>query len=102
MILTWFRNSRTCHTQKDLEDKLPKVASINKMIVKDVIKELMDESKIRMEKIGSMNWFWCWAGEEAKEKNRVIGQLEYTSQQHPLSSSNLESATSLIQSPESK
>ncbi len=74
--MTWFRNSRTCHTLKDLESELPKVASINKMLVKDVIKELTDENKVRVEKIGSGNWYWCWAGEEAQEKKNVVAQLE--------------------------
>ena len=76
MVLTWFRNSRTCHTLKDLEIELPKVASINKMLVKDVMKELTDENKVRVEKIGSGNWYWCWAGEEAREKKNIVAQLE--------------------------
>ena len=76
MILAYFRRSRTCHTLKELEKALPPVASINSMTVKDVIKELTDENKVRVEKIGSGNWYWCWAGEEARQKKNVIAQLE--------------------------
>ena len=46
------------------------------MGVKDLIKELTDESKVKVEKIGSGNWYWCWAGEEANEKRNIIRQLE--------------------------
>jgi Mnd1 HTH domain len=46
------------------------------MQVKDLIKELTDEKKVKVEKIGSGNWFWCWAGEEAREKKLAIAQLE--------------------------
>ena len=57
MILTWFRDSQTCHPLKDLEAPLAKAASIGKMQVKDFLKELTDENKVRVEKIGSVNWY---------------------------------------------
>lgn len=76
MILNYLRQSRTCHTLKELEKALPGVASIHQMGVKDMIKELTDENKVRVEKIGSNNWYWCWAGEEAKDKKNKIAQLE--------------------------
>jgi hypothetical protein len=76
MILTWFRDSRTCHSLKDLEAPLAKAASINRMQVKDFLRELTDENKVRVEKIGNVNWYWCWAGEEIRERKKVVAQLE--------------------------
>ena len=76
MILTWFHDSRTCHPLKDLEAPLAKAASINKLRVKDLLKELTDESKLRVEKIGNVNWYWCWAGEDVRERKAVVAQLE--------------------------
>jgi hypothetical protein len=72
MILTRFRDSRTCHPLKDLEALLAKAASINKMQVKDFLKELTDENEARAEKIGSVNWYWCWAGEEGRRREDVV------------------------------
>lgn len=64
LVLNYLRNSRTCHTLKDLEKVLPSVASINGMQVKDYINALHDENCIHVEKIGSGNWYWAWANEE--------------------------------------
>lgn len=75
-ILRYFRQSGTCHTLKDLESALPSAASIHKMQIKDLIKELLDDNKIKVEKIGSGNWYWCWAGEEARDKKSMLVTLE--------------------------
>ena len=47
------------------------------MAVKDLIKDLTDENKIKVEKIGSGNWYWCWAGEEMEEKQKILERLKY-------------------------
>lgn len=75
MILSHLRSTRTCHTLKDLEKVLPSVASINGMQVKDFIQELTDEGKIRVEKIGSGNWYWCFGGDEKREREKQLTQL---------------------------
>ncbi|KAL2870404.1 putative GAJ protein [Aspergillus lucknowensis] len=54
---------------------LPSVASINGIQVKDYIQELTDEGKIRVEKIGSGNWYWCFGGDEKQERERQLSQL---------------------------
>ncbi|KAL3465003.1 meiotic nuclear division protein 1 [Aspergillus heterothallicus] len=54
---------------------IPSVASINGIQVKDYIQELTDEGKIRVEKIGSGNWYWCFGGDEKKERERLLCQL---------------------------
>jgi chromosome segregation ATPase len=61
---------------KELEKALPSVASINGMAVKDFIKDLTDENRIHVEKIGSANWYWCWADEDGKQKREMVDQLE--------------------------
>ena len=76
-ILRYFQRSGTCHTLKDLENALPSAASIHKMQVKDLIKELTDENQVKVEKIGSGTWYWCWAGEEARDKRNMVAQLQY-------------------------
>ncbi|KAL4922354.1 meiotic nuclear division protein 1 [Aspergillus aurantiobrunneus] len=75
LIVSHLRSTRTCHTLKDLEKVLPSVASINGIQVKDYIQELADEGKIRVEKIGSGNWYWCFGGDERRERERQLTQL---------------------------
>ncbi|WEW59750.1 hypothetical protein PRK78_005230 [Emydomyces testavorans] len=75
LILAHLRSTRTCHTLKDLEKMLPSVASINGMQVKDYIQALADDGKIQVEKIGSGNWYWAWAAEEKKERDKVRSAL---------------------------
>ncbi len=75
-IIKYLRESRTCHTLKELEKSLPSIASINGMAVKDFIKNLTDEDRIHVEKIGSGNWYWCWGDETGKKKTEIVSQLE--------------------------
>ena len=86
-ILTWFHKSGVAHSIKDLEKALPSVASINGMHVKDYLQALSDENQIKVEKIGSGNWYWAFAGEErvaaekvlekvTEEKEKVAGVVE--------------------------
>lgn len=46
------------------------------MQVKDYLQALSDEGKIRVEKIGSGNWYWSFAGEEKKKKEDVLECLK--------------------------
>ncbi|KAL6234512.1 hypothetical protein BDW75DRAFT_212105 [Aspergillus navahoensis] len=75
LIVSHLRSTRTCHTLKDLEKMLPSVASINGIQVKDYIQELADDGKIRVEKIGSGNWYWCFSGDEVKKRESQLAQL---------------------------
>jgi len=44
------------------------------MQVKDYLTALVDENKLRVEKIGSGNWYWCFKGDEKRKKeNEVLG-----------------------------
>lgn len=61
---------------------LPSVASINGMLVKDYVQALTDENKVHVEKIGSGNWYWAWAGEEMEEKDKVRGGLKKELEKH--------------------
>lgn len=76
LILTYLHNSRTAHSIKELEKALPSVASINGMQVKDYLQALSDEGKIRVEKIGSGNWYWSFLSEEKKSRDNVLGMLK--------------------------
>jgi Mnd1 HTH domain len=75
LILSFLRNSRTVHNIKDLEKALPSVASINGMQVKDYLQALSDDGKIRVEKIGSGNWYWSFLSEEKKMREKIMEDL---------------------------
>lgn len=46
------------------------------MQVKDYLQALSDENKIRVEKIGSGNWYWSFASEEKAAKEAVLGKVK--------------------------
>lgn len=45
------------------------------MQVKDYLQALQDDSKIRVEKIGSVNWYWSFANEEKKAKESTLAKV---------------------------
>ncbi|KAF5014954.1 hypothetical protein F66182_13882, partial [Fusarium sp. NRRL 66182] len=61
--------------ENDLEKMLPSIASINGIQVKDFITGLLNDSKIRMEKIGSNNWYWSFSSDEKRERENVQERL---------------------------
>lgn len=74
-VLDYFRRTGTAHSMKDLERTLPAVALISVNQVKDYLQVLTDNGRLRMEKIGSGHWYWCFVGEEKKECQRAIEVL---------------------------
>lgn len=46
------------------------------MQVKDYLQALSDEGKIRVEKIGSGNWYWSFLSEERKSRENMLGKLK--------------------------
>lgn len=46
------------------------------MQVKDYLQALSDEGKIRVEKIGSGNWYWSFLSEEKESRENVLGKLK--------------------------
>ncbi|KAJ5615819.1 hypothetical protein N7537_000933 [Penicillium hordei] len=75
LILTHLRATGTCHTLKDLEKTLPSVASINGIQVKEYIQALTDEGQLRVEKIGSGNWYWSFISDEKHAQERQLGRM---------------------------
>ena len=63
------------YTLKELEKSLQSVASINSMQVKDYLQALQDENLIRVEKIGSGNWYWCFMSDAKKSKENMVNTL---------------------------
>jgi chromosome segregation ATPase len=61
---------------KDLEKSLPSVASIPSIQVKEYIQALLDEDKLRVEKIGSGNWYWCFGSDEKLERERLLVRVK--------------------------
>lgn len=76
LILSYLQKSGVAFNIKDLEKTLPSVASINGMQVKDYLQALSDEGKIRVEKIGSGNWYWSFMSEEKRTKEKTLGGLQ--------------------------
>jgi hypothetical protein len=79
IILAWFHKTAVAHSVKDLEKALPQVGSISGMQVKDYLQALSDESMIRVEKIGSGNWYWSFPSDVKKTKEAGLekSQEEY-------------------------
>ncbi|CAD6448153.1 c1eb50ef-cf5b-4bc3-ae04-922b7225a921 [Sclerotinia trifoliorum] len=75
-ILDWFRTSMGVYSFKELEKLLPSVGSINGMLVKEYIQALTDENLIRVEKIGSGNWYWSFTSDAKKSKENMINKLK--------------------------
>ena len=75
LILTYIQQSLTVHNIKELEKNLPGVASISSMQVKDYLQTLSDEGKIRVEKIGSGNWYWSFLSEEKANRDNILSGL---------------------------
>lgn len=59
-IINFFKSTSTFYSIKELEKKLPKECGISSMMVPDLIKKLLDENMICMEKCGSSNVYWCF------------------------------------------
>lgn len=77
LLLAHLRSTRTCHTLRDLEKSIPAaVPSINGMQVKEHLQALTDEGTLRVEKIGSGNWYWSFGSEGRKEREAVREKLE--------------------------
>lgn len=52
------------------------MASINSIQVKEYIQALTDENKLRVEKIGSGNWYWSFGSDEKLECERQLGRAK--------------------------
>ena len=65
-VLQFFQTSLTVHPLKDLEKQLPLASGISPMHIKDALQSLVDDSLIRVEKIGSGNWYWSFVSDERK------------------------------------
>ncbi|KFZ11918.1 hypothetical protein V501_04494 [Pseudogymnoascus sp. VKM F-4519 (FW-2642)] len=76
LILDWFHRSLSAHSFKDLEKALPAVASISGMVVKDYLQALSDEGLIKVEKIGSGNWYWAFVSDAKQSKEKVLHDLQ--------------------------
>ncbi|KAF1998059.1 meiotic nuclear division protein 1 [Amniculicola lignicola CBS 123094] len=76
LILAWFHKTAVAHSIKDLEKAIPSVASINGMQVKDYLQALSDDNKIRVEKIGSGNWYWSFPSDDKKSKEAALEKAQ--------------------------
>ncbi|KAH8731399.1 Mnd1 family-domain-containing protein [Phaeosphaeriaceae sp. PMI808] len=75
-ILAWFHKTALAHSIKDLEKTLPQVGAISGMHVKDYLQALADDNKIRVEKIGSGNWYWSFPSDDKKAKEAAVSKAQ--------------------------
>ena len=59
-IINFLKSTNSIYSIKELEKKLTKECAISPMLVPELIKKLMDENMISMEKCGASNIFWCF------------------------------------------
>jgi hypothetical protein len=59
-IINFFKASQDIYNIKDLEKKIPKECGISSMLVPDLIKKLLDDNLISVEKCGASNIFFCF------------------------------------------
>jgi len=78
------------YTLKELEKILPGIGSINGMQVKDYLQALQDENMIRVEKIGSGNWYWSFKTDAKKQKERILNTLKAEESKLVISIANVE------------
>ncbi|CAZ83544.1 unnamed protein product [Tuber melanosporum] len=71
-VLAHIHSLNTAHTLKDLEKIIPAATGVSGMLVKDYLTALVDEGLLRVEKIGSGNWYWAFRSEETNTKRRVL------------------------------
>ncbi|KAF2832205.1 meiotic nuclear division protein 1 [Ophiobolus disseminans] len=75
-ILAWFHKTAQAHSIKELEKTLPQVGAISGMHVKDYLQSLADDNKIRVEKIGSGNWYWSFLSDEKKARDAALEKAQ--------------------------
>jgi chromosome segregation ATPase len=71
---------------------LPSVASINGIQVKEYIQALTDEGQLRVEKIGSGNWYWSFSSDEKHERERQLARVTMEVEKIRKSCTNAEAA----------
>jgi len=71
-VLAHIHALNTTHTLKDLEKIIPPATGVSGMLVKDYLTALVDEGLLRVEKIGSGNWYWAFRSEETNTKRRIL------------------------------
>jgi Mnd1 HTH domain len=76
LVLGWIQRSGTAHNIKDLEKALPSVASCHAMQVKELIQNLTDDNLVRVEKIGSGNWYWSFPSEVQLRKEEAVAKAQ--------------------------
>jgi len=76
LILEWFHKSLAAHPKQDLEKLIPGIAPVNKMQVMEHVQALVDEGLVRVEKIGSGNWYWAFVSDAKKTKDKMFIDLQ--------------------------
>lgn len=74
-MMDWFRDSMGVYTLKELEKLLPAIGGCHAMHVKEHIQTLCDEGAVRVEKIGSGNWYWSFVRDAQRSKEMRIQGL---------------------------
>ena len=68
------------------------MASINSIQVKEYIQALTDENQLRVEKIGSGNWYWSFGSDAKYERERQLARVQTEVEQARKSCADAEAA----------
>jgi len=71
-VQQWLQSTGVAYTLKDLEKALGPVAGITGMNVKPFLDRLQGENMVRVEKIGSGNWYWNFASDEKVKREDAL------------------------------
>jgi len=75
VLLDAMIESRDVLNAKEVE-KLGEKKGLRAMVVKDVLKQLLDDNMVDNEKVGGSNYYWCFPNKEANIKQRILDDLK--------------------------
>eukprot|EP00055_Hartaetosiga_balthica_P001286 m.138198 g.138198 ORF g.138198 m.138198 type:complete len:205 (+) comp13611_c0_seq1:102-716(+) len=72
-MLEWFYDKEDVFSLKNVEKYCSKEKGITSMSIKDVLQSLVDDNMVKMEKIGTSNYYWAFLSEGASvRQNRQL------------------------------
>lgn len=70
-VLALFHESREPFLLKTIESAAAK-RGVRADVVKDVVQSLVDDDLVRVDKVGTMNWYWSFPGEASKKASTAL------------------------------
>lgn len=72
--MDFFHNTQEFYSIKELETTGAKKVGVSSMLIKGLLKNLTDNSLVKVEKIGSGNYYWAFTSDSrAMTENKIEG-----------------------------